>query len=118
MTDARWLLTHAVREDDLLDFVIDTAHAFGWLAFHPLSARLARGVTITPMRGDPGFFDVTAIRPPDVLFAELKSERGTASEGQRGWHEAAKACPGVHFRLWRPRDQDAIVAFMRDPEAG
>lgn len=82
--------------------VLDLAAVNGWHHFHPLN-----------MRGsDPGWPDLTLARPPEILWAELKSERGRLSRAQRYWIELLRSC-GLEVHVWRPRDWDAIVDRLR-----
>lgn len=97
-------------EADLLAYVRRTARLCGWLAYH----------TYASVKSDPGFPDVVLVKPPRVLFAELKTQRGRVSTGRPGrggrwltgqdeWLEALRACPGVETHLWRPEDAQAIA---------
>ncbi len=48
------------------------------------------------------------MRPPAVVFAELKTETGSVRTEQHGWLSALRGCEGVEARLWRPRDWQEI----------
>lgn len=66
------------------------------------------------MSGDgKGFPDLVLVRPPRVIFAELKSEKGSLALEQEDWFTQLCACDGVETYLWRPRDLDDIVKVMR-----
>ena len=65
-----------------------------------------------------GFPDLVLVRPqPDgagrVIFAELKTERGTLRGTQFQWLEALAACPGVETYIWRPSDRDHVLDVLR-----
>ena len=60
-----------------------------------------------------GYPDLTLIRPPRLLFAELKRETGKTSTHQDRWLALLRECPGVETYLWRPSDLDAIAAVLR-----
>jgi len=52
------------------------------------------------------------VRPPRVLFIELKSETGKETEFQKHWRELAEKCPGVETYLWRPSGWDRIIGIL------
>jgi len=67
----------------------------------------------TPIQGDAGYFDVTAMRPPRVLFAECKSDSGSASPEQVTWLMLAAKCPGVESKCWSPKDRAEILETIK-----
>ena len=93
----------AISERDLQAQVVELARLLGWLVFHPYDAR----------RSQAGFPDLTLVRPPRVVLAELKSARGRLRADQRRWGEALGACPGIAYELWRPADWDRICEVLR-----
>jgi len=52
------------------------------------------------------------VRPPQIIYAELKSERGALSPEQKVWIEALEKA-GADVRLWRPRDMREIEDTLR-----
>lgn len=74
------------------------AEAFGWAVFHQLDSLGTRA----------GFPDLVMVRPPRVIFAELKSEHGRLTAAQRLVLELLGRCPGVEAYTWRPSDESAI----------
>lgn len=101
--------------------VVNIARELDWLAYH----------TQRSMQSEPGFPDVVLIRPPRVIFAELKREKGGRLSrprwnkagsrllpGQTTWKEALEACPGSEYYLWRPSDLDAITEILMRPSRG
>jgi hypothetical protein len=91
-------------ERDFERQVLELAKLTGWRTAHFRPAKTSKGWR-TPVSGDgEGFPDLVLVRPPVVLFAELKSGKGKLRPGQRAWLEDLKRCPGVEARLWRPRD--------------
>lgn len=101
-----------IRERDFEDRVIAEARIRGWLCAHFRPAMNRRGVWATPMQGDTGFPDLVLVRPPRVLFAELKAEKGRTSDKQRRWLSALWKCLGVETYLWRPSDSDTISRVL------
>ena len=74
------------------------AEVFGWAVFHQLDSVGTRA----------GFPDLVMVRPPRVVFAELKSEHGRLTPAQRLVLELLGRCPGVEAYTWRPSDEPAI----------
>ena len=48
------------------------------------------------------------VKPPVVIFAELKTEKGTPSTAQDEWLEKLGLCTELSVHLWRPSDWDEI----------
>jgi len=115
-----------VSENAFLRAVVDLAHLYSWLAVHhEKSARKVGDRWISNIRGDRGSPDCLFVRPPRVIFAELKlgtrarDERDHLPGGTYGltadqvrWRDALLACPGVEYALWTPEDLDAIAAVL------
>ncbi len=87
-----------ISEKDFQAQILDLARLAGWKAYHTSDSR----------RSAKGFPDLCLVRPPVVLFAELKSATGRVSPEQVTWLEALKACESVEARLWRPSDFEEI----------
>ncbi len=95
--------------------VKDLAKLFGWRYYH----------TWRSIHSPAGFPDVVMVRPPRLIFSELKSEKGKPSPEQEAWLEDLREChilvdiigkdemymPEVY--LWRPRDFEEIVEILR-----
>ena len=64
-------------------------------------------------RSTAGLPDIVAIRPPRVLFAELKREVGKTSKIQDEWLGSLMACPGIETYLWRPSDLTEITEVLK-----
>ena len=93
--------------------VLALAKMTGWRTAHFRPAMNARGDWRTPVAGDgKGFPDLLLVRGGKLLAVELKTDRGTLSPEQREWRDALLAA-GVDWRLWRPRDWDAIEATLK-----
>jgi len=92
--------------------VIQRAQALGWYVYHALPGQ-GRNKHLTLFIGKRGFPDLVLCRPPRLIFAELKSERGKPSDDQREWLDALRGC-GVEVYLWRPSDMEAIVGVLSD----
>jgi hypothetical protein len=95
--------TTTVSERDLTSFVADLARLFGWHRYHTWLAK----------HSPAGFPDEVLVRPPRLIFAELKSEAGTVKPDQTERLDALRAVPGVEVFVWRPADMDEIARMLR-----
>ena len=68
------------------------------------------------IRNPVGKPDLELVRPPRVIFAELKLEDGRLSREQASRIARLKACPGVEVYTWRPRDWPDIVRILARPD--
>jgi len=81
--------------------VVDRARQLGWFDYHPYDSR----------RSTPGWVDLTLIRPPRLVFAELKTQRGAVSKAQKAVRALLEGC-AVEVYLWRPADWDQIETVL------
>lgn len=111
--------------------VIHLARLYRWRVAHFRPAHTAQGSWRTPVSADgAGWPDLTLVRPPELLFVELKADKARLSAEQRTWLEALgqvadaieemarEAYPGiegprpvvarVEVHVWRPRDFDDV----------
>jgi hypothetical protein len=104
-------------EAQFQDAVANLAKLLGWRRAHFRSGLAAKGYR-TPVQYDgAGYPDLTLVRPPRVVFAEMKSQTGRLSETQREWLADLAACPGIESYVWRPGDWfDIELILARDPE--
>jgi hypothetical protein len=56
-----------------------------------------------------GFPDILAIKPPDILWIELKTETGQVEPEQTSVGEMLRAC-GQTWVVARPRDRETLLA--------
>jgi hypothetical protein len=85
----------------------EVAKRLGYRCFHTYDSR----------RSDPGQPDETWVRPPRLIYAELKAPKGVYSEEQRDVLDLLAKCPGVEvYRIRstgdRARDQLAIGQLL------
>jgi hypothetical protein len=83
--------------------VLQIAKLYRWHAYHPALSKWSE-------RGWP---DIALVRPPRLVFAELKSEAGRVTEHQESWLALLAACAGVEAYLWRPSDLERIAELLR-----
>jgi len=108
--------------------VLGLAGFYGWRAYHPPdNTPSANG---RRQRVAPGFPDLTLVRGPELIFAELKAENGRLGPGQQEWLDALGVIgdtirrgsyagtadepdpPAVDVYLWRPSDWPTVNARL------
>jgi hypothetical protein len=97
-------MDQACTEAELQAVVIEAAERGGWLVFHDNDSR----------RNRPGFPDLVLVRPPEVIFCELKTMRGKTTPEQREWIEALQSCSVVSAGVLRPNVSAPMVRRLLD----
>ena len=87
--------------------VIELAKTLGWLVYHPLLSKWS----------EPGWPDLAMVRPPRLILAELKGEKGKLTLAQMAWLGKLSQCEGIEVYSWWPRDLEAIAVILR-PRTG
>lgn len=82
--------------------VVQLARLRGWRVYW----------TWTSIHSPAGFPDLVLVRPPRVVFAELKTATGTVTLAQSEWLAALGACGGCEVFLWRPDDWAQVDATL------
>ena len=84
--------------------VVDLAQVYGWLVYHTYDSR----------RSEPGFPDLVMVHKGQerVIYAELKTARGSLTPDQHEWLRALQAC-GCEVYLWRPYDFGDVIEILR-----
>lgn len=90
-------------EKDLQRQVLDLAKLFGWRPYHPFLSKWS----------EKGFPDLTLVRPPRLVFAELKRDKAKTTPAQDEWLQLLGACLGVETYVWRPQDLEQIAVVLR-----
>lgn len=94
-------------ERQLQDAIVDVARLFGWRIAHQRPARTNEGWR-TAIQGHAGFPDLVLLRPPRLIFAELKSKKGQLTQEQALWLNGLKVSgPSIETYEWRPQDWEA-----------
>lgn len=91
-----------VSEKVFMSQVRQLARMYGWKQYH----------TWNSFRSTEGFPDLVLVRPPRLIFAELKSEKGKATEAQLEWLHGFRSC-NLEAYVWRPSDFDEIERILR-----
>ena len=91
-----------ITEKDFQHAVREFAEGCGWTIFTTWKS------FNSPM-GEP---DLRMVRPPRVIFAELKSMKGKLTPAQADALALLSACPGVEAYRWTPADWPAIESVL------
>jgi len=95
--------TIAITEKAFEYQIKDLAKLFGWQYYHPFLSKWS----------ERGFPDVTLLRPPRLIFAELKSDKGRLSPAQAHWLWELRKVPCAEVYIWRPRHIERIAEIPR-----
>ena len=71
------------KEKDFMDQLLDAAVPAGWMAYHTYDSR----------RSTAGFPALVPGKPPVVVFADLKTEKGRTSKEQEEWLRSWGSAP-------------------------
>lgn len=102
----------AVTEAAWQQQVLDVARWYGWLTYAPPRAGV-RGLG-TVRTTTPGYPDLTLVRGPRLIFAELKRQTGRTTPEQDAWHDALRRA-SVEVYLWRPADLPLVEQTLAHP---
>jgi hypothetical protein len=106
----------------LKNTIVTYARGYGWLVHHDLPSQRANGSWATVTQGDSGYPDLVLVHPgstmarmnPQIIYAELKTQRGKLTTGQQQWLDALQAA-GQTAVVWRPSDLQDIFTKLRTP---
>ncbi len=130
-----------ISERDFSTQVEDLLKIFSWRWCHFRPAQTQKGWR-TALSGDKGLPDYIAVRPPRLLFAELKDRLSKTIPEQEGWLEDLRECvkyitlepvpvhkakigslswweneskliPSFEVYLWRPADIDEVANILK-----
>lgn len=101
-----------ITEADFLLQIIALAVVYHWKVHHVRPAWSKKGWR-TPVQGNVGYPDLTLVRAPRVIVAEVKTDRGSLTREQKEWLDAFRNCPGVETYVWKPRHWNDIVKALR-----
>ena len=122
LTDARKVIANEMPEAELQSLVEPFFRLDDFLVFHVRS----------PRGSEPGVPDLLMVKPPRVIFMELKRQKGRLDNRvrftrgsrrvpprrlptQEEWFNALLECPGIEAYLVRPRDWlDGTVESIRE----
>jgi hypothetical protein len=101
-------------EAELETFVVRMAHLYGWHGFHvSFSHGSVTGVHMLGQGDDhydsDGWPDWAFVKGERMIYRELKGTGKYQTPAQRRW-QAWLVAAGQDCKVWRPSDQDEIVA--------
>lgn len=102
-----------VSEAEFQKLVLEVARDYGWTTHHVQHTQTGRGRWITA--GTRGFPDLTLLRPPQLVFLELKKRDGVATPEQKRWIADLQRVPGVEAFIVSPDDLAAVFALLVQP---
>lgn len=79
-----------MKEKHFQALVVFYARSRGWRVYHTYDSR----------RSEPGFPDLVLVRN-EVLYRELKAEKGRLTDAQKVWGESLTEA-GANYAVWRP----------------
>lgn len=97
-----------VTEKQFSQQVVDLAKLFGWRHYR----------TWLPIHSPAGFPDLVLVKPPRLIFAELKSADGKTTPKQDEWLAdlgavaATAEWENIGVYVWRPDDLDDIARIL------
>lgn len=90
-------------ESDRQRVIIAAAEQYGWLWYHSTDSR----------RDPAGWPDLVLVKPPRVLFVELKSTGGRVRPEQHVWMAALAECDTIASGYVYPSDDTALLERLR-----
>lgn len=104
-----------MKEAELQDAIAAYARTIGYTVAHFTTAISPRGQHMTPVKYDgKGFPDLVLVRPPRLIFVELKSDTGKIRPDQQWWLDRLTGTAAEVY-VWRPSDWPATVAAVLPP---
>ena len=88
-----------ITEEDFMRSVIQIASDCAWAVYHTRDSR----------RSQAGLPDLTLVRSGEIIFAELKSQKGRIKKEQQEWLDRLRENGHVDVYLWRPSDLQDII---------
>lgn len=79
--------------------IADLLSLYRWRWVHSRPALTQRGWR-TPLAGAAGFPDFFALRPPRLIFIEVKTGAGRLSADQNTWRQLLAQVPAAEYYLW------------------
>lgn len=135
-------MSKGISETAFASQVEDLFKIYNWRWIHFRPAWSSKGYR-TPIKGHKGFPDYVAVRPPRLLFIELKDQYSKTTPEQEAWLEDLRECvktitlepiplmgskmmpelaslgetfntvQSLEVYLWRPKDIDQITLILR-----
>ena len=95
-------ISGCVTEKDFQETVTSRAEDLGWWWYHVADSRRSR----------PGFPDLVLVKPPKVIFLEVKREKGRLTVAQADVLAMLSDCSEVQAAVVRPTDWGQVVEWL------
>ena len=95
-------ISGCVTEQAFQETVQQAAELYGWWWYHTNDSRRSR----------PGFPDLVLIKPPKVIFLEVKREKGRLTVAQADVLAMLSDCSEVQAGVVRPSDWADVVEWL------
>ena len=105
----RAIMDKSMSEEDFARAVVDLALSCGWKVNREPPWRMASRLRGKAQDSRNGFPDLVLARGGQVIFAELKAQKGRVSAAQWAWLNELVG----HDYVWRPSDWEVIVEVLR-----
>ena len=100
-------MTVTITEAEMQNQLQAEAKKAGWLYYHTYDSRKSKE----------GFPDVVLVKPPRLLFVELKGPRGKATAEQKYWIDQLRRVSGVHASfVWPSGFSDLLEGLWKPDE--
>lgn len=101
----------SITEAEWQSHVIRIARMNGWRVYHPPANRPGPNGKVQLVVA--GWPDLAMVRGKRLVMAELKTRVGKTTAAQDEWLAELGAVPGVEAYVWRPGDDDKVIATLR-----
>ena len=105
----------SISEGEFQEMVMDLAKARKWRVAHIHDSRrqvkTKDGYRLVGDQAVAGFPDLVLVRPPRLIFAELKRNNGKVTGVQREWLTDLRGSSAEVY-LWQPKDWDDVIKVL------
>lgn len=99
----RYRRSATITEKEWSQTVVEAARLLGWRVYRTWSS----------LHSPAGFPDLTLLKSPRLIFAELKTEKGKPTAAQLEWLQELGEVSHVETYLWRPSDFDEMSRILQ-----
>lgn len=101
----------SITEAEWQSHVISLARLYGWAVYHPPANRPGRNGKVQQVVA--GWPDLAILKDGHLIMAELKTRTGKTTGAQDWWLAELSKVEGVETYVWRPGDDDKVIAILR-----
>ena len=104
-------ILRSITEANWQSHVIQIAALYNWKWYHSPANRPGQNGRVQKIV--PGWPDLFLVREGEALAVELKTRVGKTTKAQDEWLEELGRVPGIESFVWRPGDDDKVLARLR-----